>query len=222
MCGSMLAACGKSQGAAVKQNLNWMTSAEIITMDPSKVTDATSFQQIENTTEGLYQLGKDSVPVKGLAKKTTVSKDGLTWTFDIRKGTKWSNGETVTAKDFVYSWKRTVDPKTASQYSYIFSGIKNADKIVEGKKKADTLGVKAVGNYKLKVTLEHKIPYFKLLMAFPVFFPENQTAIENTGQSTVRHQRRLFITGRLSKRVGLGQICLGPWLRTRTTGMLRL
>ena len=181
MCGSMLAACGKSQGAAVKQNLNWMTSAEIITMDPSKVTDATSFQQIENTTEGLYQLGKDSVPVKGLAKKTTVSKDGLTWTFDIRKGTKWSNGETVTAKDFVYSWKRTVDPKTASQYSYIFSGIKNADKIVAGKKKADTLGVKAVGKYKLKVTLEHKIPYFKLLMAFPVFFPENQTAIEKYG-----------------------------------------
>lgn len=181
MCGSMLAACGKSQGASVKQNLNWMTSAKIITMDPSKATDTTSFQQIENTTEGLYQLGKDSKPVKVLVKKTTVSKDGLTWTFDLKKGTKWSNGETVTAKDFVYSWKRTVNPKTASQYSYIFSGIKNADQIVAGKKKADTLGVKAAGKYKLQVSLEHKIPYFKLLMAFSVFFPENQTAVEKYG-----------------------------------------
>lgn len=135
MCGSMLAACGKGQGASVKQNLNWMTSAKIITMDPSKATDTTSFQQIENTTEGLYQLGKDSKPVKVLVKKTTVSKDGLTWTFDLKKGTKWSNGETVTAKDFVYSWKRTVNPKTASQYSYIFSGIKNADQIVAGKRR---------------------------------------------------------------------------------------
>ncbi|WP_240397232.1 peptide ABC transporter substrate-binding protein, partial [Lactobacillus crispatus] len=135
----------------------------------------------QTTTHGLYPRAPPSTPVKVLVKKTTVSKDGLTWTFDLKKGTKWSNGETVTAKDFVYSWKRTVNPKTASQYSYIFSGIKNADQIVAGKKKADTLGVKAAGKYKLQVSLEHKIPYFKLLMAFSVFFPENQTAVEKYG-----------------------------------------
>lgn len=74
MCGSMLAACGKSQGASVKQNLNWMTSAKIITMDPSKATDTTSFQQIENTTEGLYQLGKDSKRLRYWSRRRLSAK----------------------------------------------------------------------------------------------------------------------------------------------------
>ncbi|WP_201330288.1 peptide ABC transporter substrate-binding protein [Lactobacillus nasalidis] len=178
--GAFLTACGESKGSA-KQELNWMTSAEIITMDPSKATDSTSFTQMENTMEGLYQLGKDNQVKQALATKAVQSKDGLTWTFTLRKNAKWSNGDPVLAKDFVYSWQRTVNPKTASQYSYIFSGIKNADAIVAGKKKASSLGVKAVGKYKLVVKLEHKLPYFKLLMAFPVFFPENQHAVEKYG-----------------------------------------
>ncbi|CDR73804.1 Peptide binding protein (fragment) [Lactobacillus delbrueckii subsp. bulgaricus] len=169
--GALLTACGQSKGASEKLVLNWMTSAEIITMDPSKATDATSFTQMENTMEGLYQLDKDNQAKEALATKAAQSKDGLTWTFDLRKDGKWSNGQAVTAKDFVYSWQRTVNPKTASQYSYIFSGIKNADAIVAGKKAPSSLGVKALGKYKLQVKLDHKLPYFKLLLAFPVFFP---------------------------------------------------
>lgn len=179
--GALLTACGQSKGASEKLVLNWMTSAEIITMDPSKATDATSFTQMENTMEGLYQLDKDNQAKEALATKAAQSKDGLTWTFDLRKDGKWSNGQAVTAKDFVYSWQRTVNPKTASQYSYIFSGIKNADAIVAGKKAPSSLGVKALGKYKLQVKLDHKLPYFKLLLAFPVFFPENQTAVEKYG-----------------------------------------
>lgn len=179
--GALLTACGQSKGASEKQVLNWMTSAEIITMDPSKATDATSFTQMENTMEGLYQLDKDNQAKEALATKAAQSKDGLTWTFDLRKDGKWSNGQAVTAKDFVYSWQRTVNPMTASQYSYIFSGIKNADAIVAGKKAPSSLGVKALGKYKLQVKLDHKLPYFKLLLAFPVFFPENQTAVEKYG-----------------------------------------
>lgn len=179
--GALLTACGQSKGASEKQVLNWMTSAEIITMDPSKATDATSFTQMENTMEGLYQLDKDNQAKEALATKAAQSKDGLTWTFDLRKDGKWSNGQAVTAKDFVYSWQRTVNPKTASQYSYIFSGIKNADAIVAGKKAPSSLGVKALGKYKLQVKLDHKLPYFKLLLAFPVFFPEDQTAVEKYG-----------------------------------------
>ncbi|MSE22558.1 peptide ABC transporter substrate-binding protein, partial [Lactobacillus parabuchneri] len=96
-------------------------------------------------------------------------------------GTKWSNGDPVTAKDFVYSWQRTVNPKTASQYGYLFSGIKNADAIQANKKSYKTLGVKAEGDYKLVVNLEKKIPYFKLLMGFPLFFPQNQKVVEKYG-----------------------------------------
>ncbi|MBN7274574.1 peptide ABC transporter substrate-binding protein [Ligilactobacillus pobuzihii] len=176
-----LAACGsKSSSDDSKQVLNWDESAELPTMDLSKATDVVSFNQLNNTMEGLYRLGKDSKVEPGLAKKTQVSDDGLTYTFDLRKS-KWSNGDDLKAKDFVYSWQRTVDPKTGSQYAYLFDGVKNANDIMDGKKKTSELGVKADGDYKLTVNLEKKIPYFKLLMGFPVFFPQNEKVVKDAG-----------------------------------------
>lgn len=183
-CGLALTACSNnSSSTSNKQTLNWMAKSEIESMDPSKVTDATSFDQLNNTFEGLYRLGKDSKVEPGIATKTTESKDGKTWTFILRKNDKWSNGDPVTAKDFVYSWRRTVDPKTGSQYSYLFSGINNADDIVAGKKSVNSLGVKAEGDYKLKVTLDKRIPYFKLLMGFPLFAPQNENAVKKFGKN---------------------------------------
>ena len=180
---ALLAACGGSnskESSSSKKTLNWMDVAEIPTMDMSKATDATSFNQLSNTMEGLYRLGKNSKLEKALATSEKVSKDGKTYTYTLRKS-KWSDGSELTAKDFVYSWQRTVNPKTASQYSYLFSGIKNADAIVAGKKKVDTLGVKAVGKYKLVVTLERRIPYFDKLMGFAVFFPQSEKAVTKYG-----------------------------------------
>jgi oligopeptide transport system substrate-binding protein len=130
--------------------------------------------------EGLYRLGKNSKLEKALATSEKVSKDGKTYTYTLRKS-KWSDGSELTAKDFVYSWRRTVDPKTASQYSYLFSGIKNADAIVAGKKKPETLGIKAVGKYKLVITLERRIAYFDKLMGFVVFFPQSEKAVTKYG-----------------------------------------
>ena len=146
----------------------------------SKATDATSFNQLSNTMEGLYRLGKGSKLEKGLATSEKVSKDGKTYTYTLRKS-KWSDGSELTAKDFVYSWQRTVNPKTASQYSYLFSGIKNADAIVAGKKPVSSLGIKAVGKYKLVVTLERRIAYFDKLMGFAVFFPQSEKAVNKYG-----------------------------------------
>ena len=180
---ALLAACGgnnSKESSSSKKTLNWMDVAEIPTMDMSKATDATSFNQLSNTMEGLYRLGKNSKLEKALATSEKVSKDGKTYTYTLRKS-KWSDGSELTAKDFVYSWQRTVNPKTASQYSYLFSGIKNADAIVAGKKKVDTLGVKAVGKYKLVVTLERRIPYFDKLMGFAVFFPQSEKAVTKYG-----------------------------------------
>ena len=180
---ALLAACGgnsSKESSSSKKTLNWMDAAEIPTMDMSKATDATSFNQLSNTMEGLYRLGKNSKLEKALATSEEVSKDGKTYTYTLRKS-KWSDGSELTAKDFVYSWRRTVDPKTASQYSYLFSGIKNADAIVAGKKKVDTLGVKAVGKYKLVVTLERRIAYFDKLMGFAVFFPQSEKAVTKYG-----------------------------------------
>ena len=182
LCALTLGACGSKSGdSASKQVLNWNESAELPTMDLSKATDVVSFDTLNNTMEGLYRLGKDSKIEPGLATKTKVSSDGLTYTFTLRKDAKWSNGDKVTAKDFVYSWRRTLDPKTNSQYAYLFEGIKNATDVMNGKKSTKEVGVKADGDYKLVVTLDKQIPYFKLLMGFPTFFPQNQKAVEKYG-----------------------------------------
>ena len=180
---ALLAACGSNsskESSSSKKTLNWTDSAEIPTMDLSKATDAASFNQLSNTMEGLYRLGKNSKLEKALATSEKVSKDGKTYTYTLRKS-KWSDGSELTAKDFVYSWRRTVDPKTASQYSYLFSGIKNADAIVAGKKKPETLGIKAVGKYKLVITLERRMAYFDKLMGFAVFFPQSEKAVTKYG-----------------------------------------
>ena len=180
---ALLAACGNknsSSSSSASKTLNWMDAAEIPTMDLSKATDVTSFNQLTNTMEGLYRLGPNSKLEKALATSEKVSKDGKTYTYTLRKS-KWSDGTPVTAKDFVYSWQRTVNPKTASQYSYLFSGIKNADAIVAGKKPVSSLGIKAVGKYKLVVTLERRIAYFDKLMGFAVFFPQSEQAVKKYG-----------------------------------------
>ena len=182
--GSALAACSSnnssSSSGSAKKSISWMDTAEIPTMDISKATDATSFNQLNNVEEGLYRLGKNSKVENALATNTKVSKDGKTWTFTLRDS-KWSNGDKLTAKDFVYSWRRTVDPKTASQYAYLFEGIHNATQISAGKAPVNSLGIKAEGDNKLVVTLDKRIPYFKLLMGFPLFFPQNQKVVEANG-----------------------------------------
>ncbi len=192
----VLAACGtKSSDSSKKQSVNFMVASEIPTMDTSKVTDTIGLTQLANTEEGLYRLGKNSSVHNALATSTKVSKDKKTYTFTLRKNAKWSNGDPVTAKDFVYSWQRTVNPKTASEYAYLFSGIKNADKISSGKVNYKQLGVKADGKYKLTVTLDRPVPYFKLLMGFALFFPQNQKAVEKYGSKYGTASNKLVYNG---------------------------
>ncbi len=181
---SVLAACGSknNSSSSAKKSINWEESAEIPTMDLSKATDATSFNQLNNVLEGIYRLGKDNKVENALATNTKVSNDGKTWTFTLRNS-KWSDGSPLTAKDFVYSWRRTVDPKTGSQYAYLFEGIHNATKISANKAPVNSLGVKAEGKNKLVVNLDKRIPYFKLLMGFPLFYPQQQKAVEKYGSS---------------------------------------
>lgn len=188
-CGSKTSSSSSSNAGnttskmASTQVLNWSENGQdITTLDPSLATDVISGTMISNSQEGLYRLGTNSKVTPGIATSTKVSKDKKTYTFTLRKNAKWSNGDQVTAKDFVYGWRRTVNPKTASQYAYLYSGIKNADKITAGKKKPATLGIKADGKYKLTVTLEKPMQYFKLLMGFVVFFPQNQHAVEKYGK----------------------------------------
>ncbi|OIM46186.1 peptide ABC transporter substrate-binding protein [Oenococcus oeni] len=155
--------------------LNEYLPVDMTTQDLSQMTDSYAFEVAANVQQGLLSRTSSGAPKAGLAKSWSHSKDGLTWTFHLRRGLKWSNGDPLTASDFVYAWQRTVNPKTASQYAYIYSGIKNADAINSGKNKdLSSLGIKAKNKTTLVVTLEHPMPQFQNLMAFPVFFAQDK------------------------------------------------
>lgn len=178
----VLAACGqqKSSQSQTKQVLNWTEGAQISTQDPSLTTDSTSFQALLNTQEGLYRLDKKQKPQLALAKSAKVTDGGKTYTFVLRDA-KWSNGQAITANDFVYSYRRTLNPKTKSSMAFYFYQIVNAEAINVGKKSVNSLGVKALTKNKLQIKLVRPVSYFKLLLAFPLFFPENQQFIEKVG-----------------------------------------
>jgi len=186
---TVLAACGKDTETTSnepkkdkKQTLKLTTTTEIPSMDSAKTTDAMSFEVLNNVNEGLLRLGEGDEIMDGIAKKdeTEISDDGLTYTFHLRDA-KWSNGEPVTANDFVYSWQRAVDPKTASEYSFILYYVKNAEQIFNGKLPKDQLGVKAIDEKTLQVTLEQATPYFLQLTTFGTYLPQNQAFVESQG-----------------------------------------
>lgn len=155
---------------------------EVASMDPQIATDGTSFEVLAAVTEGLYSLGKDGLPVKALADNVEKSGDGLKYTVTL-KDAKWSNGTAVTANDFVFAWRRLVDPATASEYAFMggIAGIKNADDISAGKVAPEELGVSAKDDKTLEIQLDSPVPFFESLMAFPSFFPVNEEFYKQCG-----------------------------------------
>lgn len=191
LAGLFLTACGKQQTTSKQQELRLSASAPLDTIDISK---ATGYGQTGNVFESFYRLGKNGQPTAGLAKKATVSADGLTWTFTLRNA-KWSNGDKITAQDFVYSWRRSLTPKTASPYAYLFSGVKNADAISKGKLPVEQLGIKALDNKTVEISLEKPIAYFKVLMAYPLFGPQNQKVVEKYGKKYATNSKYMVYSG---------------------------
>ncbi|KWU09754.1 peptide ABC transporter substrate-binding protein [Lactobacillus crispatus] len=180
-----LAACGKqsdSNTVSKKQVLNWSEITQLSTQDPSLATDTTSFQALLNTGDGLYRLDKNNKPQLSLATKAKTSNGGKTYDFYLRKTAKWSNGDPLTAKDFVYSYKRTVNPVTKFQMAFYLYQIKNAQAISKGQKSPDTLGVSAPSKYHLRIQLTRPLPYFKILLSWPLFFPQNQKVVQKYGK----------------------------------------
>ncbi|EEM95000.1 peptide ABC transporter substrate-binding protein [Bacillus thuringiensis] len=172
----------KSEGKlAAKQVFNKTENQEIPTMDTSKSTDTLGSQILGNTMEGLYRLDKENKPIPAAAESSTKSEDGKKYTFKLRKDAKWSNGDPVTAKDFVFAWQRLLDPKTAAEYAFIAFPIKNAEVINKGEKPVTELGVKAVDDYTLEVELEQAVPYFLNLVAFPSYYPLNEKFVKEKG-----------------------------------------
>lgn len=159
------------------QYLNVMVEVEVASLDPQVATDGTSFEVIANYTDGLFQMDASGKPVPAIAEDYDISDDGLVYTFYLRKDAYWSNGDPVTADDFIFGWQRAVDPALASEYSYMLSDIgqiKNAAKIIAGELPVEELGAKALNDKTLQVTLEVPVSYFTSLLYFPTFYPVNR------------------------------------------------
>ena len=194
VCGIVLAGCstggtsstGESSSgsgtAAAEQIFNVVVQQEMPSADLSLATDTISFSALNNVYEGLYRLDADSKPEPaGAAELAEVSEDGLTYKLKLREDAKWSNGEPVTAADYVFGWQRTVSAETGSEYAYLFAPVTNAEAITAGEKDASELGIKAVSDYELEITLTTPTPYFQYLLAFPSFFPQSQAVVEDNG-----------------------------------------
>lgn len=167
--------------------LNIMIEVEVESLDPQEATDGTSFEVLANYTDGLTQMDADGAAVAAIAKDWEVSEDGTVYTFHLREDANWSNGEPVTAQDFVFAWQRAADPAMASEYSYMLSDIgqiKNAAAIIDGQMDKSELGVKALDDKTLEVTLEVPVSYFLSLMYFPTFYPVNQAFYESLAAGT--------------------------------------
>ena len=171
----------KGDTSNVKQVINLIETSELPTMDTTLTTDAASSSVMNNAMEGLYTLGKDDKLVSGVAESYQKSEDGKKYTFKLRKDAKWSNGDPVTAKDFVYSWQRAVNPDTAAKSAYIMFDVKNAEKINMKQLPVDQLGVKAVDDYTFEVELDNPVPYFVNLTVYPLFFPLNEKYVKEQG-----------------------------------------
>jgi len=168
---------------AAKQELVKGNGAELQSLDPHKIEGVPESNVNRDLLEGLVISDTKGHPIPGVAESWD-NKDGKVWTFHLRKDAKWSNGEPVTAQDFVYSWQRLSDPKTASPYaSYLQYGhLENIDDIIAGKKSPDTLGVKAVDAHTLEVTLSEPVPYFFKLLIHPSMSPVYKPAVDKFGE----------------------------------------
>lgn len=150
-------------------------------LDPSLATGEPAFDVLLNLFQGLTTLGPHASIRPGVAQSWTISKDGLHYVFHLREDARWSNGQPVTAQDFVYAWRREVDPATAAQYADSLDMIVNAQAVIDGKLPPSALGVRAQGQHTLVVDLDKPTPYLLAALVNNYFYPLYPPAIHKWG-----------------------------------------
>lgn len=180
------AAPGNQDAGQAKQEqkakiLMYNNQEEPTSLDPPIGFDERSYDILTNLMEGLTRLGKNQEPEPAMAKEWKVSEDKKKYTFTLRDGVKWSNGEPVTAQDFEYAWKRMLDPKTAppSPAAFLAYVIEGAEAFNSGKGKAEDVKVKAINEKTLEVTLAKPASYFLNMVANPALFPVHKKTVES-------------------------------------------
>ncbi|QXO18420.1 MULTISPECIES: ABC transporter substrate-binding protein [Vibrio] len=167
---------------ADKQEFVRGNGTEVASIDPHKTEGVPESHVIRDLLEGLVNQDANGKTVPGVAESWETT-DNKTFIFHLRKDAKWSNGDPVTADDFVYSFKRAVDPATASPYSWYIemTTMVNAADIIAGKKDKETLGVKALDANTLEVNLETSVPYFVKMMGHTTVKPVHRATVEKWG-----------------------------------------
>ena len=154
--------------------------------DPSLLTDVDAQKVTDDLFEGLTTFGLDGSMVPGVASSWEMSADGRNWTFHLRPEARWSNGDPVTAADFVYAWQRQVDPKTGSEYAQALAPIVGAMAIATGHAPVASLGVEAPDAHTVRIALNSPTPYLLYLLADSYMQPVHRATVERWGDDWTR------------------------------------
>jgi oligopeptide transport system substrate-binding protein len=194
-----LAACS---GPEKRADLVVLNGAEPETIDPALATGQLDGRICYALFDGLYHFDRFGKPQPGIATSYDLSDDATVYTFHLRPDAKWSNGDAVTANDFVESWKRALLPETASEYAYVFYYIKNAAPFNEGTlKEFEQVGVHAIDANTLRVELNNPTPYFLSLCSFWTYLPVHMPTVKRYGDDWIKP----------GKIVGNGAFTLKEW-----------
>ncbi|MBO0475905.1 peptide ABC transporter substrate-binding protein [Vagococcus sp. DIV0080] len=191
----LLASCGnkddgkkekaKESAATATRTINLMEQTEIGSLDTIFTQDEASVNLQANVFEGLYQLdGKDNI-LPAIAKELPeISEDGKTYTIKLREDSKWTNGDPVTAHDFVFAWRKMANPANQANYFFLLDGtVENGTAIINDEKKPEELGIEAKDDYTLEIRLEKPVAYFTSMLTFTPFFPQNEKYVEEKGKA---------------------------------------
>ena len=183
-----LAQMKNGQELAANQAYTYRLLDSLRSLDPQLISSVEDSDFARGIFEGLFDEDGNGNLVPADAVSYTVSPDKLVYTFKLRQDEKWTNGQPVTAQDYVYAWRRLVDPKLASEYAYYLelAQVKNAAQVTAGKMPSTALGVKALDDFTLQVTLENPIPYFTKMLTNTSVFPVPKDVVEKYGDKWTR------------------------------------
>jgi oligopeptide transport system substrate-binding protein len=186
--GASCAAIAACSGGGPRANLVVLNGAEPESLDPAVITGQIEERAVSSLFEGLTRFNQEGVPEPGCAETWQIAPDGKTYTFKLRPTAKWSNGQPVTANDFLESWKRSLEPATAADYAYLLYPVRNAEAYNEGKQTDfSAVGVKAPDPQTLVVELTNPTPYFLDLCATPfAYAPVYLPAVKKYGDDWIK------------------------------------
>jgi oligopeptide transport system substrate-binding protein len=201
-----LSACSRHTDVAARNGLKLLlrgNGPDPDSLDPQRARSMQAMNVLRDVFECLTRLDRHATPVPAAAESWSVSADGLVYTFTLRPGLRWSNGDPVVAQDFAAGLRRLVDPATASQYAQVVNMILNAGDIVAGKKPVDSLGVTTPDDTTLIVTLGVPAPYLPGLLAYPTCAPLHRASFAKLGDHVARP----------GEQVSNGAFVLKEWLQ---------